>query len=118
HGLAGAARQKVYDKFPGITEPGGGLYPPIRAEACWRDFSTFLKLVSYGTLAGNPNIADDEGSEIMGKLYREMKVPLDAMEEGVKGLRDASLEHVRTRGECSCEPSCRVSNKVEQRLTS
>eukprot|EP00960_Hanusia_phi_P067187 766568-Hanusia_phi.AAC.4 len=28
-----------------------------------------------------------------------MKVPLDAMEVGVKGLRDASFEQVRTKGE-------------------
>mmetsp|Transcript_36299 Transcript_36299/g.81758 ORF Transcript_36299/g.81758 Transcript_36299/m.81758 type:complete len:238 (-) Transcript_36299:230-943(-) len=95
--IIGEARKKVYDEFPGIAEPGGGLYPPIRAESCWRDFSTFLKIVSYGTLAGNPVIADEEGSIIMGKLYREMKVPLDAMEVGVKGLRDASFEQVRTK---------------------
>ncbi|MEM7595169.1 MAG: phycobilisome protein, partial [Cyanobacteria bacterium P01_A01_bin.83] len=32
------ARAVVLDAHPGITEPGGGLYPPARAEACWRDF--------------------------------------------------------------------------------
>ena len=37
------ARAKVLEAYPQITEPGGGLYPPMRAEACWRDFWHFLR---------------------------------------------------------------------------
>ena len=42
------ARTVVLDAHPGITEPGGGLYPAMRAEACWRDFWHFLRCISYG----------------------------------------------------------------------
>ncbi len=33
----------VLGRFPGITEPGGGLYPAARSDACWRDFCAFLQ---------------------------------------------------------------------------
>jgi len=36
------ARQTVLSQFPTIFYPGGDLYPPHRAEACWRDFWNFL----------------------------------------------------------------------------
>ena len=42
------ARAEVLAKFPTILEPGGGLYPPMRAEACWRDFWQFLRCITYG----------------------------------------------------------------------
>ncbi|PZO12719.1 MAG: hypothetical protein DCF25_17100 [Leptolyngbya foveolarum] len=42
------ARADVLTAFPDILEPGGGLYPPIRAEACWRDFWQFLRCITYG----------------------------------------------------------------------
>ena len=31
--LIAKAREKVLATYPNITEPGGGLYPPMRAEA-------------------------------------------------------------------------------------
>lgn len=42
------ARAEVFQSFPGILEPGGGLYPLPRAEACWRDFWHFLRCITYG----------------------------------------------------------------------
>jgi allophycocyanin-B len=36
--LVADARKKVLADFPHITELGNDLYPPERAEACWRDF--------------------------------------------------------------------------------
>ena len=40
------ARVEVFAQFPDITAPGGGLYPPERAEACWRDFWHYLRPIS------------------------------------------------------------------------
>lgn len=93
-----SARSRVYDKFPGIDQPGGGLYPAVRAEACWRDFDKFLQCVSYGTAAGVSSFTDASGAAIMGELYQEMKVPLDAMREGARGLREATQSAAQGAG--------------------
>jgi hypothetical protein len=88
------ARAQVLKIFPDITQPGGGLYPPERAEACWRDFWHFLRCVTYGIAGGTVDYTSDRGLHYMELLYRELQVPLDAMVVGLQGLKDASLDRL------------------------
>lgn len=90
--IVGEARGSVLAAFPGITEPGGGLYPPQRAEACWRDFWQFLRCITYGVAAQRPSFTSTEGLHYMQLLYRELQVPLDAMVMGIEQLKAASLK--------------------------
>jgi hypothetical protein len=88
------ARTEVFAKFPHITEPGGGLYPPERAEACWRDFWHYLRPITYGIAGGHPQYTSVEGLHNMQSLYRELQVPLDAMTVGLEGIKAASLRRI------------------------
>jgi Phycobilisome protein len=90
------ARADVLTKFPGITEPGGGLYPAARADACWRDFWHFLRCITYGVAGQHTAYTSATGLHYMNLLYQELAVPLDAMVQGVEGLKTASLNR--------CEP--------------
>ena len=85
------ARAKVLQSFPGILEPGGGLYPPQRADACWRDFWHFLRCITYGIAGQQAHYTSAEGLAAMKQLYAELSVPLPAMVAGVKGIKAASL---------------------------
>lgn len=85
------ARAAVIQAFPGILEPGGGLYPAMRADACWRDFWQFLRCITYGIAGSSPNYTSAEGLTAMEQLYDELQVPLPAMVEGLKGIKMASL---------------------------
>ena len=87
------ARAVVLDANPGITEPGGGLYPPARAEACWRDFWHFLRCISYGVSGQRIDYTSDLGLEYMEQLYQELEVPLPAMLMGLEQLKVFSLRH-------------------------
>ena len=87
------ARAVVLDANPGITEPGGGLYPPARAEACWRDFWHFLRCISYGVSGQRIDYTSDRGLEYMEQLYQELEVPLPAMLMGLEQLKVFSLRH-------------------------
>ncbi len=88
------ARAEVFAKFPHIAEPGGGLYPPERAEACWRDFWHYLRPISYGIAGGHSQYTSAEGLASMQSLYRELQVPLDAMSVGLEGIKTASLNRI------------------------
>ena len=88
------ARQQVLQQYPGITEPGGDLYPAIRAEACWRDFWHFLRCITYGVASGAADFTSAEGLHYMNLLYQEMKVPLPAMVTGLKALKTESLKRL------------------------
>jgi allophycocyanin-B len=85
------ARGEVLKAFPGILEPGGGLYPALRAEACWRDFWHFLRCITYGIAGEQTQYTSPEGLAAMEQLYQELQVPLPAMVEGLKGIKKASL---------------------------
>ena len=90
------ARAAVLQAFPDILEPGGGLYPPERAEACWRDFWQFLRCVTYGIAGDRPDYTSTEGLHHMNLLYQELQVPLAAMVVGLNGLKQASLRHLNS----------------------
>ena len=86
------ARADVLDTFPNILEPGGGLYPPARADACWRDFWQFLRCITYGIAGHQLQYTSPPGLAAMELLYEELKVPLPAMVKGLEGVKAASLE--------------------------
>jgi hypothetical protein len=88
------ARAGVLAAFPGILEPGGGLYPAERGEACWRDFWHFLRCISYGIAGGRIDYTSAIGLDYMRQLYVSLEVPLDAMVVGLNGLKGASLKRV------------------------
>jgi Phycobilisome protein len=88
------ARVEVFAQFPQITEPGGGLYPPERAEACWRDFWHYLRPITYGISGGYAEYTSAAGLENMRILYQELQVPLDAMTVGLEGMKTASLKRI------------------------
>lgn len=102
--IVSQARAVVLDANPGITEPGGGLYPPMRAEACWRDFWHFLRCISYGISGQSVNYTSDSGLNYMEQLYQELAVPLDAMVLGLEQLKFFGLQEFAPTQRQELEP--------------
>ena len=88
------ARVQLLPQFPGILEPGGRLYPQMRADACWRDFWHFLRCVTYGIAGGRRDYTSQLGMHYMEALYGELQVPIAAMSQGLKELKTASLNRL------------------------
>ncbi|MEB3230627.1 MAG: phycobilisome protein [Leptolyngbyaceae bacterium] len=95
--IVNEARSAVLVQFPNILEPGGGLYPPARAEACWRDFWHFLRCITYGIAGQHLDYTSAPGLHYMNLLYQELQVPLDAMVVGLEGVKAAALSRVEDR---------------------
>ena len=102
--IVSQSRGVVLDANPGILEPGGGLYPPMRAEACWRDFWHCLRCISYGISGQSVNYTSDRGLGYMEQLYQELEVPLDAMVLGLEQLKAFSLEEFGSKEQDNLEP--------------
>ncbi len=92
--IVNEARAEVLRAFPEITQAGGGLYPSVRADACWRDFWHFLRCITYGIVGQHDNYLSAEGLQYMNLLYQELQVPLDAMVVGLEGIKTACLRRV------------------------
>lgn len=112
------ARAKVLAAYPQIIEPGGGLYPATRAEACWRDFWHFLRCISYGIAGQTVNYTSQEGLDYMEELYQELQVPLDAMVLGLKNLKIYALKQFADVEAANLSPYFdRLINQMEQFAT-
>ncbi|UKP00466.1 phycobilisome protein [Nostoc sp. UHCC 0870] len=98
------ARTQVLNTFPKITQPGGGLYPAARADACWRDFWHFLRCITYGIVGQHTDYTSTEGLHYMQLLYQELQVPLDAMVVGLEGIKTASLKRVASEQQAQISP--------------
>jgi hypothetical protein len=92
--IVNEARAGVLTAFPNIMEPGGGLHPIERADACWRDFWHFLRCITYGIAGQRTDYMSTEGLQYMNLLYEELHVPLDAMVVGLEGIKNASLKRL------------------------
>jgi Phycobilisome protein len=92
--IVNEARVGVLQAFPDIMEPGGGLFPAERADACWRDFWHFLRCITYGIAGQRTDYTNREGLHYMNLLYEELQVPLEAMVVGLEGIKIASLKRV------------------------
>lgn len=90
--IVAQARGDVLATYPQITQPGGDLYPPARAEACWRDFWHFLRCITYGIAGRSTEYTSEAGLGYMEQLYQELKVPLPAMVLGLEKLKVYSLQ--------------------------
>ncbi len=102
--LVDDARRQVLAQYPGITETGGELYPPERAEACWRDFWHFLRCITYGIAGQRIPYTSPEGLKNMQLLYQELRVPLEAMKTGLLSLKTSSLEQFNSRQQEELSP--------------
>jgi hypothetical protein len=102
--IVNEARAGVLEAFPAITQPGGGLYPAERAEACWRDFWHFLRCITYGIAGEHTDYTSEAGLHAMNLLYQELQVPLDAMVVGLEGIKTASLKRVESKDQMDLAP--------------
>ncbi len=113
--IVSQARSVVLAANPQITEPGGGLYPPMRAEACWRDFWHFLRCITYGINGQSVDYTSDRGLQYMEQLYQELEVPLDAMILGLEQLKLFSLKKIDSAQQNALEPYFdRLINSMSQ----
>ena len=94
--IVNEARAEVLQAFPQITQVGGGLYPSVRADACWRDFWHFLRCITYAIAGQRADYLSESGLQYMNLLYQELQVPLDAMVVGLEGIKMACLSRVES----------------------
>jgi allophycocyanin-B len=90
--IVSEARQELLKQYPNIAQPGGELYPPERADACWRDFWHFLRCITYGIAGQISSYTSQEGLDNMRLLYQELRVPLKAMVSGLENLKASALK--------------------------
>jgi allophycocyanin-B len=85
-----AARQ-LFSRKPEYVAPGGNAYGQKQRAQCLRDFSWYLRLVTYGVLAGSTEMIQKIGLEGAREMYNSLGVPMAGMVESMRCIKEAAL---------------------------
>jgi allophycocyanin alpha subunit len=77
----------LFQKRPDLISPGGNAYGEEKTASCLRDMEYYLRLVTYGVVAGN--VTPIEEIAIIGarEMYRALGTPLEAVAESVREMK-------------------------------
>ena len=88
--VAEAARQ-LFARKPDYVAPGGNAYGQKQRAQCLRDYSWYLRLVTYGVLAGSTELIQQIGLIGAREMYNSLGVPMPGMVEAMRTLKEAAL---------------------------
>ena len=85
------AGDRLFQKRPDIVSPGGNAYGEDMTATCLRDLDYYLRLVSYGVVAGDVTPIEEIGLVGVREMYKSLGTDVGAVGQGVRELKDAAL---------------------------
>lgn len=85
------AAKQLFARKPDYVAPGGNAYGQKQRAQCLRDYSWYLRLVTYGVLAGSTELIQKIGLEGAREMYNSLGVPMPGMVEAMRTMREAAL---------------------------
>jgi len=86
-----AASKQLWRKRPDFIAPGGNAYGDRQRALCLRDYGWYLRLVTYGILAGDKDPIESIGLVGVREMYNSLGVPVPGMVESIRFLKASSL---------------------------
>jgi allophycocyanin-B len=85
------ASKNLWKKRPDFIAPGGNAYGGRERAQCLRDYGWYLRLVTYGVLAGDKAPIEEIGLVGAREMYNALGVPVTGMAQAIGCLKEASL---------------------------
>lgn len=85
------AAKQLFQRKPEYVAPGGNSFGQKQRAQCLRDYSWYLRLVTYGVLAGSTELIQKIGLEGAREMYNSLEVPMPGMVEAMRTLKEASM---------------------------
>jgi allophycocyanin-B len=86
------ASKQLWQKRPDFIAPGGNAYGSRERALCLRDYGWYLRLITYGVLAGGKDPIEKIGLIGVREMYNSLGVPVPGMAESIRCLKKASLD--------------------------
>jgi len=102
-----SARQ-LFELKPDYVAQGGNAYGQRQRAQCLRDFSWYLRLVTYGVMAGSTEKIQEIGLVGAREMYNSLGVPMAGMVQGMRSLKAASLVLLGTEDRRRCRALFRL----------
>ena len=85
------ASSKLWKARPDFISPGGNAYGSKERAQCLRDYGWYLRLITYGLLAGDKEPIETIGLIGAREMYNSLGVPMPGMAEAMRCLKEVSL---------------------------
>nr|QCI05763.1 Allogcyanin gamma subunit [Dasysiphonia japonica] len=86
------ASKSIFKLHPEYIAPGGNAEGARKRSLCLRDYSWYLRLVTYGLLAGDKESIEKIGLIGVREMYNSLGVPILGMIDSVECLKKATLD--------------------------
>lgn len=84
------AGDQLFQKRPDVVSPGGNAYGTELTATCLRDLDYYLRLVTYGIVAGDVTPIEEIGIVGVREMYKSLGTPIEGVAEGVRGLKNVA----------------------------
>ena len=88
------ASKQLWQRRPDFIAPGGNAYGQRERALCLRDYGWYLRLVTYGVLAGDKGPIESIGLIGVREMYNSLGVPVPGMVAAIECLKKASLSQL------------------------
>ncbi len=84
------AGDQLFQKRPDLVSPGGNAYGAEKTATCLRDMDYYLRLVTFGVVAGDVTPIEEIGVIGAKEMYRSLEVPLPGIVESVRAMKNVA----------------------------
>ncbi len=84
------AGNQLFQKRPDVVSPGGNAYGEELTATCLRDLDYYLRLVTYGIVAGDVTPIEEIGIVGVREMYKSLGTPIEAVSAGVAELKNVA----------------------------
>lgn len=84
------AGDQLFQKRPDVVSPGGNAYGQEMTATCLRDMDYYLRLVTYGVVAGDVTPIEEIGVVGVREMYKSLGTPIEAVAEGVRAMKNVA----------------------------
>ncbi len=98
------ASEELWKIHPDYISPGGNAYGQRQRAQCLRDYGWYLRLVTYGILAGDKEPIETIGLIGAREMYNSLGVPMVGMADSIRALKAASLALLSKDDAATAEP--------------
>nr|QCI05588.1 Allogcyanin gamma subunit [Cryptopleura ramosa] len=86
------ASKAIFTIHPEYIAPGGNAEGARKRSLCLRDYGWYLRLVTYGILAGDQELVEKIGLIGVKEMYNSLGVPVLGMIDAIECLKNATME--------------------------
>jgi allophycocyanin-B len=88
------ASKTIFKMHPEYIAPGGNAEGARKRSLCLRDYGWYLRVITYGIIAGDKESIETIGIIGMREMYNSLGVPILGMIDSIQCLKQATLDLV------------------------